>query len=518
MDIGQTTPALEWALSQCWAIRPEALEAGLRIAARAHGGVEALQARAGQPLENTRTVIYREDGPRRVAVVPVTGPIFRRANLFTEISGGTSTDILARDIQAAADDPSIHAIVLEIDSPGGQVPGTAELAALVRQAACRKPVVAHADGMMCSAAYWIGSAATRVITSPTGDLGCIGVVTRARKREDPDRAPYIEFVSSNAENKRLDPASDAGRAAIQREIDDIEAVFVEAVASYRGVTPETVRSRFGRGGTFIGCRAVQAGLADAVGDFESIVSDLSAGRLPGPGAAAPRERGRGVTMTTRERLVYWLMGADNPDPEPQPTPQPEPTPTPQPEPAPQPNPAPTPHPQGQVQVQGQPTALATAPDPEADRLRAELDRLRREAIERAANDFAARLVAEGRIPAGERYRAATEHARAAIEDAGLVAHVELLPDQQKIVVRPGRDTAQNQAQLQSRTAAVEAAYAARPRSMMTDELIATPLDPVRPMPGRDALAEAHAQADADVQAAREWAEATYAHAHARRAR
>jgi ClpP class serine protease len=88
------------------------------------GDPVALQARLGHKLDNARTVAVRNG----VAIVPVTGPIFRYANMFTEISGATSTKILATDIRQALDNPAVKAIVLNIDSPGGVASGINELA------------------------------------------------------------------------------------------------------------------------------------------------------------------------------------------------------------------------------------------------------------------------------------------------------------------------------------------------------------------------------------------------------
>ncbi|NMC50768.1 MAG: S49 family peptidase, partial [Desulfovibrio sp.] len=99
-----------------WAILPGHLESIVEIARR-NGDLGALAEKMGHRLDNTGRVTVR-DG---VAVIPVTGPIFRYSNLFTEISGATSVELLARDFRTAMDDPSIAAVVLEIDSPGGQI-------------------------------------------------------------------------------------------------------------------------------------------------------------------------------------------------------------------------------------------------------------------------------------------------------------------------------------------------------------------------------------------------------------
>ena len=118
--------ALELAASRPWLMPPEPPDTLMAVADR-QGDPEALEARLGRPLDNTRAVSLR-DG---VAVIPVTGPIMRYANLFTRISGATSTQELATDLQAALDDPKVRSILLNVDSPGGEANGISELADMV---------------------------------------------------------------------------------------------------------------------------------------------------------------------------------------------------------------------------------------------------------------------------------------------------------------------------------------------------------------------------------------------------
>ncbi|MEE4465088.1 S49 family peptidase, partial [Azotobacter chroococcum] len=173
--------AFELAASRPWLMLPDALDTLMAIADR-QGDPEALEARLGKPLDNTRAVSLR-DG---VAVIPVTGPIMRYANLFTRISGATSTQELATDLQAALDDPKVRAIVLNVDSPGGEATGINELADMIHAARGRKPIKAYVGGTGASAAYWIASAADEVVVDDTALLGSIGVVVEVAIRKEAD--------------------------------------------------------------------------------------------------------------------------------------------------------------------------------------------------------------------------------------------------------------------------------------------------------------------------------------------
>ncbi|BBI51099.1 hypothetical protein HORIV_35200 [Vreelandella olivaria] len=222
--------AFELAASHTWLMTAEALDTVMAVAAR-EGDVQALEARLGRPLDNTRSVTVR-DG---VAIIPVSGPIFRHANLMTEISGATATGSLATDIQAALDNPSVNVLVLDIDSPGGEATGINELAEMIYQARGAKPIKAYVGGQAASASYWIASAADEVIVDDTAQLGSVGVVLSLRKREDRPGEKSYEIVSSNAPNKRPDLETEAGRAQLQTRTDELANVFLDKVARNRGI-------------------------------------------------------------------------------------------------------------------------------------------------------------------------------------------------------------------------------------------------------------------------------------------
>lgn len=251
--------------SQPWLIQRDSLETILSIAEGYKAeNIELLEAKIGKPLDNSRTVTIRD----RTAIIPVVGPIFRYANLFTAISGATSTEILALDFKKAEEDPEVDRIILNVDSPGGQAPGIADLASLVKNSS--KPVISFIGGLGASAAYWFPSAASEVVISRSAEAGSIGAVFVVGTGEDENS---VTIISKQSPNKRLDPKTESGMAELQKRIDNIAQVFVEDVASFRGVTVDKVLSDFGQGGLLLGQAAVDAGLADRVGTFESLFEE-----------------------------------------------------------------------------------------------------------------------------------------------------------------------------------------------------------------------------------------------------
>lgn len=274
-------------LSTHWAIDQAYLETILSILAERQDGQvldrQAVEARTGKKLENTHSVTIR-DG---VAVIPVVGPIIRRADMFSDVSGLTALSTIATDLGTALDNKDVHSILLQIDSPGGEVTGIADMARLISVSRKKKPITAYVEGHGCSAAYWIASAVGKdnLVISPTAWVGSIGVVAAYRGKDNsPNR---FEFVSSQSPNKRLDPASDDGRKQIQENIDAIADVFIEAVAKNMGVTKTQVVEDFGKGGVKTGKVAVAAGMAGRVSSFEeTLVGIVSAKK----GGATTRAR------------------------------------------------------------------------------------------------------------------------------------------------------------------------------------------------------------------------------------
>lgn len=271
-------------LTSPWAILPDKLGEITEIYSTHLRGekidLAALEARLGQPLARKAQGYQVEQG---VALIPVDGVIAKRMNLFTQISGGASTELIARDVREAAADPNVSAIVLLVDSPGGSVDGTQALAQVVREAADQKPVVTWADGMMASAAYWIGAAADRAyISGDTTFVGSIGVVSQHVDMSKYQEKAGIKTTEIYAgKYKRIaseyQPLTKDGKAYMQDMVDHLYSVFVSDVAKFRGATEEKVIADMADGRIFIGANAVKAGLVDGVSTLEALIETLAAG-------------------------------------------------------------------------------------------------------------------------------------------------------------------------------------------------------------------------------------------------
>jgi capsid assembly protease len=265
---------IDWIFDHQWAMTPDSLDNMIKIASREASIKDVIAARDGKPLDKTDTMTIRDNG---VAVLDIVGPIFPRANLFTMFSGGTSIDILAKDFTSALENPSVRGIVLNLDTPGGNVIGISEFAKMIYEARGKKPVAAYGYGLVASGGYWIGTAAPKLYGSDTTEFGSIGVATVYSDRRERDKASGIrtyEIVSSVSPKKRPDPATDEGRTEIQRVVDDLANVFVETVARHRSTSIKNVLEKFGQGGMHVGQKAVIAGMADGISSLEKVINSL----------------------------------------------------------------------------------------------------------------------------------------------------------------------------------------------------------------------------------------------------
>jgi ClpP class serine protease len=179
--------------------------------------------------------------------------------------------MLANDLKAAINDPSVDAILVEMDSPGGELSGVSEFAQMLYDARAIKPVVCYVSYLGASAGYWIASAANSIHIGNTASVGSIGVISNVYKNNDSDS---IAIVSTQSPYKMLDPTKDKERAKIQARADKLAGVFIDEVAKYRGISPEKILKDFGQGDVLVGSDAVSAGMADSVTTFEKLFSDL----------------------------------------------------------------------------------------------------------------------------------------------------------------------------------------------------------------------------------------------------
>ncbi len=223
------------------------------------------------------------ESPSGIAVIPIHGTLVRRTSGLEADSGLTSYQSIQQMLEMARDDTSVHAILLDIDSPGGESSGVFDLADKIQNAALQKPVWAVANDMAFSAAYALASAAQKVFVSRTGGVGSIGVIAMHVDQSVKDAQDGLHYTAVYAGNRKNDlsphgPMTSEAQRFLQGEVDRVYGLFVDTVARHRGLSSHAVRDT--EAGLFFGKDAVRAGLADAVGTLDDALVALSDALAP----------------------------------------------------------------------------------------------------------------------------------------------------------------------------------------------------------------------------------------------
>ncbi|MCW2276369.1 S49 family peptidase [Rhodoblastus acidophilus] len=232
---------------------------------------------SGPRGEDGRTIpMFRMESG--VALISVMGELVNRGAWIGASSGLTSYEGLDAQL-AAAEAAEVRAVILDVNSPGGQVAGAMETAARVRALSAKKPVYAFVNGLAASAGYAIAAGASKIVTTPSAEVGSIGVimvhVDRSAQLEKAGAKPTI-FTKGEfkADGHPYGPVSEEAAARIDARLESAYGLFVSSVAAFRGLSEQAVRDT--KAGIFMGRAAVKAGLADAVGGLDDVFAMIAA--------------------------------------------------------------------------------------------------------------------------------------------------------------------------------------------------------------------------------------------------
>jgi signal peptide peptidase SppA len=213
-----------------------------------------------------------------IAIIPVVGTLVRRTIGLEAQSGLMSYSLIAERMDAALQDNAVKAILLDIDSPGGEAGGVFDLADKIFAARKVKPIWAVANDEAFSAAYAIAAAADRIYLSRTGGVGSIGVIAVHLDQSVAEADAGLKYTAIYAGEHKNDlsphePLSDPARAQLQTEVDRVYALFTETVARMRGLELAAIKET--EAALYFGEQSVAAGLADRIGTMGDALSDLT---------------------------------------------------------------------------------------------------------------------------------------------------------------------------------------------------------------------------------------------------
>ena len=239
---------------------------------------------------------YEPDMFEGVASLDVAGTLMKHTS---SMSDGTSTVLMRRAIRQAASNPAVKAIVLRIDSPGGTVAGTRELAEEIAAAAAKKPVHANIEDLGASAAYWVASQATKIWANATalvGSIGTYGVLYDASEmaRREGLKVHVVRAGAFKGMGTLGTEITEEQLADYQRVVNELNAFFVAAVAKGRGMDEAAVAS-IADGRVHVGEKAREIGLIDGVRQYDDLLRELA-----------------GVTNTPKGEKRGGTMSGNNP--------------------------------------------------------------------------------------------------------------------------------------------------------------------------------------------------------------
>lgn len=215
----------------------------------------------------------------KVAVIPIRGVITHRDDPMFKACGTSVTAVRGMLSQALAS-RDVSSIVLDMDSPGGTVSGVQELAAEVHAARASKRVVAVANTLMASAAYWIGSQADQLVASPSARVGSVGVYMvhydASKKYEAQGVTPtIIKAGKYKAEGNDTAPLSEEAQAFWQEDVNAVYDQFIQDIARGRGVAASVVRDGYGEGRTLQSSAALANGMIDRVATLDDMLREMT---------------------------------------------------------------------------------------------------------------------------------------------------------------------------------------------------------------------------------------------------
>lgn len=283
----KTYPQIRRALSgKLWYVEPRKMEEILAVLEfRLSGGAAAPEIlesiRAGNVEAAARA--KSSSGNGAIAVICVYGMLMHR-QMFDMSGGsaGTSCAQISVALQAAMADPNVSTVVLDFDSPGGDVDGVDELASEIYQARKSKRIVAVSNCLCASAAYYLAAQCSEVVASPSSLTGSIGVYMMHEDDSAMLEAAGIKLEilrhgANKAEGNSLGPLTDSAREHLQLIVDTYGIAFEKAVARGRGIKQDEVHSKFGQGRVFDAKTAVRIGMADRVGTLADVLGQATAG-------------------------------------------------------------------------------------------------------------------------------------------------------------------------------------------------------------------------------------------------
>jgi len=241
METGKKSYILNYFNDSVWLIRPQRLQLISNVLLNRFNDSELLNLVQLEPKEHKINFIQRHNN---IGILNIEGVLIPKASWLDTFCGFVSTLELKTQFLSLLNDKSVDKIVLYIDSPGGVSTGILEFAETIYQNRNIKEIISFTDVDMCSAAYWIGSAALKIVVSPSSEIGSIGSYIALIKEKAVSRDFDVYYIQAG-DNKTFGnpdiPITESERAYFQLKVDQNNNDFVNAISKYRNIDIQTIK-------------------------------------------------------------------------------------------------------------------------------------------------------------------------------------------------------------------------------------------------------------------------------------
>ncbi|MCX5712119.1 MAG: signal peptide peptidase SppA [Candidatus Omnitrophica bacterium] len=293
-----------------WAVKEDVFQKMLEIVERHMRGEKLTQEEIEARIGSDKKEKPDYEVINGAAIIPIYGVIAKRVSQVGGVSQprGTSIEEIKNDLISAMDDPGVEKVILDIDSPGGSVDGIDEFSDYIFNLRRKKPIIAFANGMMASAAYYIGSAADKIYASKSSEVGSIGVYAvindcSVANHNAGIKTEIIKAGKYKATGHPDKPLTEEDRQLIQEEINTYYGLFVEAIMRNRNMTEDQSKG-IATGRTWIGKKALDVGLIDGLTNLPDLIgaSEVSKLNVRAEAASSLKHKEK-ANLTKEERIM-----------------------------------------------------------------------------------------------------------------------------------------------------------------------------------------------------------------------
>jgi len=224
---------------------------------------------ANQRTGNIDKIENVEADGAAIGIMNIKGVLSYGGSWLSDFFGYSNYQQITSDFKNLLNNKSVKTIILRIQSPGGDSIGVSELSEMIYNARNIKKIIAYADPYAFSAAYWLGTSASKLYGLPSGFVGSVGAYSThydysKMLEKEGIKVTYISAGEKKVDGNETEPLSKEAKKDIQEEVNFFYELFVNDLARNRGVTTDYVKENFGQGARVLNKRGLATNMLDDI--------------------------------------------------------------------------------------------------------------------------------------------------------------------------------------------------------------------------------------------------------------